>query len=139
MPRSNLRPAIPQSAFAKELLAELARRGSNGRKLAAAIDSAPQTVNGWLREGRLPGTDLCYRIAEYFHDDPDKWLYLAGHKPEGFEYVPPEIPGWLSSALEGLEDWELRVVAATALSLREARSDPSLAEARRPQDAQESN
>lgn len=92
--------------------------------LAAAIDSARQTVNAWFTEGRLPTTDLCKRIAKYLGLPEEEVLIRAGHLSPDHVYVQPEVPGWFTAAIEGLEDWELQVVARTAQGLREAREHP---------------
>lgn len=135
MPRPSQKPDVPMTEFAQWLSAELARRNSSQPKLAAAADIPRQTVNAWFNSWRIPGPDLCRKIAEYLHLPVEEVLIKAGHLPADHAYTQPDIPGWLTAALEGLEEWELRVVASTARGLREARQDPSLAEVRRQQSA----
>lgn len=126
MARPRARPDYPKSGFAVWLDGELARRKRSRSMMAAAIGSARQTVNAWFTEGRMPTTELCGRVAKYLGVPEEEVLIRAGHLAEDHVYQQPDIPGWLTAALDGLEDWELQVVAATARGLREARQDPSL-------------
>lgn len=130
MARARRHPERPPSAFAEWLTAELTRRKLTRPQLAAYTGAASQTVNAWFTQDRLPSSDLCGKIAEVLHIPVEEVFIRAGHLAEDHVYQQPDMPGWLTAALEGLEDWELQVVAATARGLREARQDPSLDELR---------
>ena len=89
--------------------------------MAVASGISRSTVNAWFTDSRVPSPELCKLIAEYFHIPLEEVLIHAGHLAADHAYEQPDIPGWLTAALEGLTEDDLRVVAATALGLREVR------------------
>ena len=117
-------------AFASWLQKQLELRGSSRTKLAAAIDSSPQTVSAWYNEGRQPSTALCQRIATFLNEDVLVVLVEAGHlaaNEEDRDY-DPGLPAWLTSKLVRLDEYELRIISDTAqtlFDLRELREQPS--------------
>lgn len=82
--------------FAEWLAEQLARRGSSRSKLAAGINSKPQTVSAWFNEGRIPSPDFCRRVAEYLHVPVEDVLRIAGHLPMAMaeEKAPYDLPDW---------------------------------------------
>lgn len=112
--------------FAEWLDARMQERGINRNQLAAYMERPSQTVYSWFNDDRIPGSDYCLAIARVLHLDPMIVLREAGHLPPAEEPEPqPEIPAWLTSVLEELDETELRVVDATArglLRLREERA-----------------
>lgn len=115
------------TAFAAWLDAEIAAMvpPRTRSQLAAGIDSTRQTVNAWFTDGRTPTPELCRRIAKYLGKTEREVQLRAGHLAPGHDDpVAPELPSWFTKAIEGLEDWELQVVARTAQGLREARDHP---------------
>lgn len=117
--------------FAVWLDEELRKRHLTRPQLAAYTGAARQTINAWFVDERLPTPELCSRIATVLHVPPEEVLVRAGHLPADTVVAQPDVPGWLTAALVGLTEAELRVVATTARALREARQDLAADEALR--------
>ena len=124
--------AATMTLFSDWLGQELSRRGSNRAKLAAGIDSKPQTISAWFNEGRIPSPEFCRRVARYLHVPEESVLRIAGHLSADDAPEEPSLPAWLESLLTELDDFELHVVEDTARGLLRLREERARYEANPP-------
>jgi hypothetical protein len=131
MPESARRERFsPESQrFLAYLEAHMGARGfgSNRSKLARYMEEmtgygSVATVNAWFSRGTVPGDDGLAALAAVLRRPLDEVRAAAG-KPVETPREQPTLPEWLTSVLEELRGYELRVVEATAHGLLRARGE----------------
>lgn len=121
------------TSFARWLQDEMNSLDWDRSRLAQESGIPLSTISSWFNSGVIPQT-RAHRAA-IATTLAVSLQYVDARCGDATDVPEPEYPALIRVALQGLEDWELQVVASTARGLREARQDPSLDEVRQQQSA----